>query len=112
MIKLYFFYIYACIVGLFRLKDTDEFLSYSIKKGKNHRRSIKEYKNKIRIAQKTEEGPKLEHVFLYLLFSAINEDDSKARAEEFQMLLPMTVSWWYLLHNATTEEETIKQESE
>lgn len=112
MIKLYFFYVYACIVGLFRLKDTADFLSYSAKKGKNHRRSIKEYKSKIRLAKRTEEGPKLEHVYLWLLYSAINEDDPIERSEEFQMLLPITVAYWYRLRNEPIEKESMEQETE
>ena len=53
--------------------------------------------------------PKFEHVYLYLLFSAINEDEPNARAAEFVSLLPMMVLWWFCLENnkQPTEEESL-----
>ena len=109
MLKLYFFYLKACLMGLFELRHMKEEMNYDVSKGKNHRLAIRDYKRKIKLSQRNG-NPKFEHVYMYLLFSAINEDKSSARAEEFASLIPLMVMWWYCLENY--EEPTQEDSAE
>ena len=105
MLSLYFFYIKAFFWGLFELRHFKEELKYDTTKGKNHRLAIRDYKRKLKKTQRAG-VPKFEHVYLYLLFSAINEDDEKLRSEEFSSLVPFMVLWWYCLENSTQTEDS------
>jgi len=112
MIKLYFFYVYACFKGLLQLHTVKEFMEYSVLKGKNHRLSIKEYKRKLKSGIRKNE-PKFEHLYLWLLFSALNQEDPQERSEEFSSIIPLMVAWWYKLSNKPNdvqgEDATIEE---
>ena len=97
MLKFYFFYIYVCIRGLFELSSVKSMLDHSVKKGKNHRITIRDLNKKIRIAKRKDSIPSFEHVYLWLLYSALNEDSPQDRANEFRTLHPLMVAWWYKL---------------
>jgi len=104
MIKLYFFYLYACFKGFFQLHAVEEFLEYSVEKGKNHKLSIKEYSRKLKSGIK-KDNPKFEHLYLWLLFSALNQEDPQERSEEFSTILPLMITWWYKLSKMSKDSQ-------
>lgn len=109
MLKFYFFYIYVCIRGLFELNSVKDMLEHSVKKGKNHRISVRELNKKIRRSKRDGGLPSFEHVYLWLLYSALNEDSPHDRANEFRTLHPLMVAWWYKL---TQEPEQVEPSEE
>ena len=108
MLKFYFFYIYVCIRGLFELNSVKDALDHSVKKGKNHRIHIRELKKKIRLSKRDGGSPSFEHTYLWLLYSALNENSPRDRANEFRTLHPLMIAWWYKLNM----EEEVDQPSE